>query len=161
MNEIIKLVTEYEFTTVVVIVILVLLGIKGVADFVDWVRGKLYKWRSNKNEVEDKEGDMITRISSLENRVERLERHDQNQYEKLKDIDTKLDDIKKMNNQQTVVTTRSALLRLANELREQGYCRLDEYETFKGLASAYLAAGGNSVFKDKIIPEIEALDIRA
>lgn len=161
MNELIKLFAEYEVGTILIIFILFCLAIKGIVEFIEWVKRKLEDWRKTKNAPEEKEEDMISRISSLEGRVERLERHDTFQYEKLQDIDKKLDDMREENRQQTVAQNRSALMRIYHEVKERGYITEDEYETFNALATNYLACNGNGLFKNHIIPEVERMDVRA
>ena len=160
METIVKILTEYELVTVLILFVLFCLSIKGVIDFIGWIRGKLEEWRKRKNEPEDKEENMLSKISSLETRIEKLERHDQSQYEKLKNIDTKLDEIKEDNRKQTVAQNRSALMRIYHEVKARNSITPEEYETFHSLAENYLICGGNGMFRNHIIPEVENMDIK-
>jgi len=160
MESIIKLFTEYQAATIVIILVLLCLAIKGVIEFVLWIKDKMESWRKAKNMPEEKEEVFIERISDIETRINKLEENDENNVIELEEIKGKLNDILEHNKQQTIIMSRGFLLRLCEDIKERGYMRPDEYETFEGLSEGYIQAGGNSLFKNRIIPEIEAMEVR-
>lgn len=177
MTEIIKLVSEYEAVTLITIFILFCLATKGVIDFIEWVKGRLNKWREQKNGEENQSKTVSSvkvstetlaeEVAELKERVETLEKQDKRQsssIDEMKDtlskISNQLDDMADRQKDEAIATTRSALNRLYPELKAQGYLTRSQYETWSDLARIYLDRNGNHVFADKIIPEINAMEVR-
>ena len=48
METIIKIFTEYEVATIIILFIMFCLAIKGVIDFIVWIKNSLEKWRKGK-----------------------------------------------------------------------------------------------------------------
>ena len=59
----------------------------------------------------------------------------------------------------TVSNSRAWLFQLYENLKDRETLTMNEYETFNALAERYIAAGGNSVFRDKLIPAILSIPI--
>ena len=159
METIVKILTEYELVSVLILFILFCLAIKGVIDFIGWWKGKLDAWRKRTNDGEDKFEGLDKRISSVEDRVLNLEKNDEKMVEQVSDIHQKLSDMYEENKMETVASFRSMLYRLSEDIksRDPVYITDIEYETFKDAADIYVKRGGNHTMRDVIIPEIEAL----
>lgn len=161
MNDIRQIITQIGGgTNLMIFIILLAVGTKFIIDLIDYFKNKLEKWRKDKNGEEDT-------IDTLEDKIKKLEQSDGRQMEKLNDIDARIQNIASSlelmaeNNRNNIVTTaRSNLYRLHKEFTVQGYVTLAEREMFDSVSSIYLNNGGNSIFKNKIIPEVEALPIK-
>ena len=160
METLAKIFTEYEAATVIVLLILFCVAFKGVVEFILWIKNRMEEWRKGKNEPEDKEKSLFEKITEIDERMDELEKRGEQRSEEMNEIKQKLDDVLEHNKQQTIIMSRGYLLTLCREVKERGYIHPDEYETFSGLATAYVDAGGNSLFRNKIIPEIEGLEIK-
>ena len=159
METLAKLFTEYETATVLVLFIMFCLAIKGVIEFILWIKDKLEKYRQQKNEPEKKEEHLLDRMTELEKRIDTLEERDKSQGDELSAINKKLDDMVAFSKQQTIIMTRSGLLTIYKSVSKRGTIYPDEYETFSGLAEMYVQSGGNSLFKDRIIPEVKSMEV--
>ena len=62
-------------------------------------------------------------------------------------------------NKSTVAILRSSLWRLHKEFITQGYVTPDGLKTFMEMGKTYEAAGGNDIYHEKLLPEVEELDI--
>lgn len=62
-------------------------------------------------------------------------------------------------NQSTVAMLRSSLWRLHKDFVTQGFVTPDGLKTFMEMGKTYENAGGNDIYHEKLLPEVEALDI--
>ena len=62
-------------------------------------------------------------------------------------------------NQTTVAMLRSSLWRLHKEFMTQGFTTPDGLKTFIEMGKVYEAAGGDDIYHEKLLPEVEGLDI--
>lgn len=60
----------------------------------------------------------------------------------------------------TVAMFRSSLWRLHRDFTQQGFVTPDGLKTFMEMGRVYTAAGGNDIYHEKLLPEVEALEIR-
>lgn len=63
-------------------------------------------------------------------------------------------------NETTVAMFRSSLWRLHRDFTQQGFVTPDGLKTFMEMGKVYTAAGGNDIYHEKLLPEVEALEIR-
>lgn len=157
--DLIKAISESPFTSIVAI-ILFIAAIKGVYEFVKWIKTELNKWYQAKHDQEEKD-------ESILGRLEKLETENAEQTNKVKDISETLENI---NNEikgiredyakVTVALTRASLHSIYDNLKGRDFISEAEYETFMDLKEVYLASGGNAIFKNKIIPYVESLPVK-
>lgn len=74
----------------------------------------------------------------------------------LKDM---LQEFIKEQNQSTVAILRSSLWRLHKEFVTQGFITPDGLKTFMEMGKVYESAGGDDIYHEKLLPEIEELSI--
>lgn len=140
-------------------IFLFIAAIKGTYEIVKWIKGELNTWYQNKQKADKKD-------ESLEQRVSMLEKENAKQDEEYAHIN---DMMQKMNaalelmaqeeKANTVALCRSQLWTMYGKLKDKDTLTTEEYETFTDLADRYLKNGGNSVFKDKIIPHIKSIAV--
>ena len=159
MKEIIELIKMFTPAQAVTFIILGTLFIKGTIETFKYFKDLLLNWHKTKNENEDKE-------ENLETRIKTLEEHDNWKYDKIVDleagqkkIDEKLDELKETNRLEVIAQYRATLYRLHREFTQKQYITESEYEMFRSLADIYLEYGGNGYYRNHIIPEMEALPI--
>lgn len=160
MKEIIEIMATFTPAQAVTFIVLLSLFIKGLIDTVIYFHNILISWHKSRNEEEDKE-------EIIENRIKKLEDHDDWKYNKILDleagqisINNKLDDLKETNRLEVIAQYRATIYRLHKEFTAKGYMTQSEYEMFRNLADIYLEYGGNGFYRHHVIPEIEELEIR-
>ena len=62
-------------------------------------------------------------------------------------------------NDRTVASFRSSLWRMHKDFTNQGYVTPDGLKTFMEMGKLYEASGGNDVYHEKLLPEVESLEI--
>ena len=68
-------------------------------------------------------------------------------------------DFAKKEDENTVAMFRSSLWRLHKDLTTQGFVTPDGLKTFMEMGKAYERAGGDDIYHEKLLPEVESLDI--
>lgn len=63
-------------------------------------------------------------------------------------------------NDRTVASFRSSLWQMHKIFTAQGYITPDGLKTFMEMGKLYEAAGGDDIYHEKLLPEIEELEIR-
>ena len=153
------------------LIVAVVIIISIVWNFSKKVYSELETWRTKKNSIEDeKEG--------VEKRIAALEANDKRFDDKLdtiaagvqevaagletfsESVNKRLDDMAEETRERSVANARATLYSLAKELEGRDHISKAEYETFSELSQIYIRNGGNSVFKNKIIPFVESLPIK-
>lgn len=141
-------------------IFLFIAAIKGTYEGVKWIKEELNKWYENKHTADEKDENTSQRIAHLES-------DNKLQFEKLQSLEDSmftlndtLDSIQESMRMQTVVTLRAEILHMWHEVVEQGYITQAQYEVFQGLSEVYLDNNGNGLFRNKIIPEIESLEVK-
>lgn len=160
MPNLIHLLENYTFPTLFILIIFLFLAVKEVCGAVTWVKDKLNSYHKKRSQSEDEK-------ESVEDRLTKLEKHDNWQYnallemtKSLQNINNTLVDMQKKQEEATVATARSALYRLSQEILAKGYMSQIEYDCFKELYDVYIENHGNHSMKDKIAPEVFKLEIR-
>ena len=69
-------------------------------------------------------------------------------------------DFAKKEDKNTVAMFRSSLWRLHKDLTTQGFVTPDGLKTFMEMGKVYERAGGDDIYHEKLLPEVEALEIR-
>lgn len=160
MDNLILLLEEYTLSSVLVVLVLFFLAFKEIWVAGSWIKDKLELYRNKKNQTEDEK-------ETVEDRLVKLEKHDNWQYnallettKSLQTIANTLSDMQKKQEEATVATARSALYRLSQEILAKGYMSQIEYDCFKELYDVYIENNGNHSMKDKIAPKVFALEIK-
>lgn len=60
----------------------------------------------------------------------------------------------------TVASFRSSLWRMHRDFMAQGYITPDGLKTFLEMGKLYEKAGGNDIYHEKLLPDIESLEVR-
>ena len=159
MSELIKLISDNGIGGVVVTFILLCLAVRGIVDFIKWVKKMLEDYRAGKNTKEDEVKNIMSLISSLDRRVTMLEEQNALQNETLVSMGKKLDNIAEDHRRQTVAAFRSTIMRIHSDVFSRTPPRISqiEYETFCDIADIYIEKHGNHTAKDRLIPEIKDL----
>lgn len=167
----IEVISRYSFWEIVGLLTAIIIVFGIVSTFLKKVYSDLETWRTKKNSIEDeKEG--------IEKRIEALEANDKRFDDKLdtiaagvqevaagletfsESVNKRLDDMAEETRERSVANARATLYSLAKELEGRDHISRAEYETFSELSQIYIRNGGNSVFKNKIIPFVESLPIK-
>ena len=159
MDAVIELVQNYGSTAIVVI-ILSCMAIKQIIEFVSWAKGKLDAWRDKENDKDEKQ-------ESVDDRLTRLEDHDNWQYQKINDVAESIEDIKELlvqsqekQDEAAVAMCRALLKNIADDALGKGYLTTIEFETFSALTDVYLFRKGNHYMKDFVIPQVLKLPVK-
>lgn len=132
------------------------------------------QFKENINELQTKINSLEQRLSnyqmSVENKQE--EYHQQSigirngladeQNDLKKDIQSLAEMVKKFINDQnnsTIAILRSSLWRLHREFVAQDFVTPDGLKTFMEMGKVYESAGGDDIYHEKLLPEVESLDI--
>ena len=70
-----------------------------------------------------------------------------------------LQDYMKIDNETTIAQFRSSLWRLHKDFTTQGFITPDGLKTFMEMGKVYERAGGDDIYHEKLLPEVEALEI--
>lgn len=140
-------------------IFLFIAAIKGTYEIVKWTKGELNAWYQNKKKADQKD-------ESIEQRVARLEEENAKQFEEyahinalMQSMNASLELMAQEEKANTVALCRSQLWTMYRKLKDKTTLSTEEYETFTDLADRYLKNGGNSVFRDKIIPHIKSIAV--
>jgi hypothetical protein len=103
---------------------------------------------------------------TLEEKIKVLEEHDKWQYNEIskisqgvEEIKNRLDERESKEKERVITECGAQLYNLHDKFMKQGYVTRAGLETFDKLAKAYTDAGGNHSIKNKIIPEVYALEV--
>ena len=159
MTKFLEYITDSPIQAIVVIVLFAL-AVKGLYEFIGWIKKELNKWYDTKNTKEKSDIDVVQRI-------EHLERENGLQFEKLSSMEDsiiiitdKLDTLSENVKANNVSQARASLYRLYRDFENRESITMSEYETYRSLADLYISHGGNSTFRNKIIPFMESLPVK-
>ena len=157
--EFLQVAFESPLNTLLVI-FLFIAAIRGTYEGVKWTKGELNKWYQTRHTEEEKD-------ETTGQRLDQLERDNRLQFEKLSSMEDNmitmgetLKTIQENMRLQTVVSLRAEILRIWHEVIKQGHITQAQYEVFQGLSEVYLDNNGNGLFRNKIIPDVEKLEIK-
>ena len=172
---------EYNALLVAIyVVVLFTLGKAGINKLIEiWgieTKSSLYK-KAQEERIETLEQTVKDLTKELDNRDDKLYQkqkgyHEQsiqirNELKKNQEgLSTQISDLSQMmssfidtQNDRTVASFRSSLWRMHKDFTNQGYVTPDGLKTFMEMGKLYEASGGNDVYHEKLLPEVESLEI--
>lgn len=172
---------EYNALLVAIyVVVLFTLGKAGINKLIEiWgieTKSSLYK-KAQEERIETLERAVKDLTKELDNRDDKLYQkqkgyHEQsiqirNELKKNQEgLSTQISDLSQMmssfidtQNDRTVASFRSSLWRMHKDFTNQGYVTPDGLKTFMEMGKLYEASGGNDVYHEKLLPEVESLEI--
>lgn len=182
--EVIKQIHAFgEYNTILIaiyVVVLLTLGKVGINKLIEiWgieTKSSLYK-KAQEERIETLEQTVKDLTKELDNREDNLyqkqkDYHEQsiqirNELKKNQEgLSTQISDLSQMmssfintQNDRTVASFRSSLWRMHKDFTNQGYVTPDGLKTFMEMGKLYEASGGNDVYHEKLLPEVESLEI--
>ena len=172
-----------EYNTILIaiyVVVLLTLGKVGINKLIEiWgieTKSSLYK-KAQEERIETLEQAVKDLTKELDNRDDKLYQkqkgyHEQsiqirNELKKNQEgLSTQISDLSQMmssfintQNDRTVASFRSSLWRMHKDFTNQGYVTPDGLKTFMEMGKLYEASGGNDVYHEKLLPEVESLEI--
>lgn len=172
-----------EYNTILIaiyVVVLLTLGKVGINKLIEiWgieTKSSLYK-KAQEERIETLEQAVKDLTEELDNRDDKLYQkqkgyHEQsiqirNELKKNQEgLSTQISDLSQMmssfidtQNDRTVASFRSSLWRMHKDFTNQGYVTPDGLKTFMEMGKLYEASGGNDVYHEKLLPEVESLEI--
>lgn len=172
-----------EYNTILIaiyVVVLLTLGKVGINKLIEiWgieTKSSLYK-KAQEERIETLEQTVKDLTKELDNRDDNLYQkqkgyHEQsiqirNELKKNQEgLSTQISDLSQMmslfintQNDRTVASFRSSLWRMHKDFTNQGYVTPDGLKTFMEMGKLYEASGGNDVYHEKLLPEVESLEI--
>ena len=172
---------EYNALLVAIyVVVLFTLGKAGINKLIEiWgieTKSSLYK-KTQEERIATLEQAVKDLTEELDNREDNLYQkqkgyHEQsiqirNELKKNQEgLSTQISDLSQMmssfidtQNDRTVASFRSSLWRMHKDFTNQGYVTPDGLKTFMEMGKLYEASGGNDVYHEKLLPEVESLEI--
>lgn len=144
----------------IIVIVLFLAAMKGLYESIGWIRKQLEEWYKKRSAEDNAEEQTIERIVTLEkNDCEEFKLINGLQ-DSLNNISDKIDKMSEKQDKQSIAMCRASLNAMYPVLKEQGYFTKNQYEVWVDLANLYLAGGGNHVFAEKIIPEINNFPVK-
>lgn len=172
-----------EYNTILIaiyVVVLLTLGKVGINKLIEiWgieTKSSLYK-KAQEERIKALEQTVKDLTKELDNREDNLYQkqkgyHEQsiqirNELKKNQEgLSTQISDLSQMmssfintQNDRTVASFRSSLWRMHKDFTNQGYVTPDGLKTFMEMGKLYEASGGNDVYHEKLLPEVESLEI--
>ena len=126
-------------------------AIKELYELFKWYKGRADDYHGSRKADEDFHQQVCDIACTSKEHTETLDKIGK----ALEGINDRLDKAEVERKADTIANSRATLLNLYEVLKGKDTLTVSEYETFNSVSERYLAAGGNSVFRDKIIPEIQ------
>ena len=125
--------------------------------FCVWVKTEVldkYHNKKNKSENAEETFEMLKAMNLKEDKeIEYLK-------EQIENLKIQQEKCKNDSREYHLAIARNTLYHIYNRCKKYGYIDQAEYESFESLKKIYLDNGGNFLFKNKIIPFIEASTIK-
>lgn len=145
-----------SWTTVIFVVLVLLFAIKEIISVISYICEKFG--------IKTKR---ITEKENFEKRVNKLEQHDERQYNKLNELCNSINDIKAtiVKNEEerksdVVASYRSTLYRLHENFMKNGYVTSSGLKTFVECGKRYEKCGGDDIYHEKLYPEVLSLPVK-
>lgn len=135
---------------IIVALLLIAYGIKELHSLIMWWKARGDEYHGSRTEKENFRQQVCDIACTSEAHTQTLQKIS----DSLDKINERLDHAEEERKGDMVASGRATLYHLYETLKDRDTITMSEYETFNSVATRYLKAGGNSVFKDKIIPEI-------
>lgn len=114
------------------------------------------KLRDYRDFIIDKQEEYHQQSISIRNRLNDGQDRLENNIHSLQEL---LQQFMGDHNKSTVAILRSSLWRLHKDFVAQGFVTPDGLKTFMEMGKTYEAAGGDDIYHEKLLPEVEELDI--
>ena len=135
---------------------LALFVIKELFELWKWYKGRADEYHKKESDKED----FKAKVEVLEEEFNKSMSAMADIKKTLLALHDRLDKYEEGRKEDFVVSSRATLYQLYDEMNDKDELSISEFETFNNLADRYLANGGNGVFKNKIIPEIQGKPIK-
>ena len=136
---------------IVMTILIVILALMELEKILKWIKGKFEGYHKIKTTDEDFHKKVDDLATAHQENVKLLQKID----ESVNKINERLDFVEEERKLDTQASLRATLYRLYESLKDEDSLTSTQYEVFHDAAQRYLNAGGNSVFKHKIIPFME------
>lgn len=136
--------------TIILAFLVALFAIKEIYEIVMWWKSRADGYHKYKSDKEDFEQKVCDIACTSEKHTEALEKIS----DCLDRIDGRLEKAEEDRKSDLIANGRATLYHLYEKLKDSDTISPSAYETVKEISRRYLAAGGNSIMKDKIIPEL-------
>lgn len=137
---------------IVMTILIVILALMELEKILKWIKGKFEGYHKIKTTDEDFHKKVDDLAVAHQENVKLLQKID----ESVNKINERLDFVEEERKLDTQASLRATLYRLYESLKDEDSLTSSQYEVFHDAAQRYLNAGGNSVFKKKIIPFMES-----
>ena len=137
---------------VVMTILIVILALMELEKILKWIKGKFEGYHKIKTTDEDFHKKVDNLAVAHQENVKLLQKID----ESVNKINERLDFVEEERKLDTQASLRATLYRLYENLKDEDSLTSTQYEVFHDAAQRYLNAGGNAVFKNKIIPFMES-----
>lgn len=137
---------------VIMTVLVVILALMELEKILKWIKGKFEGYHKIKTTDEDFHKKVDNLAVAHQENVKLLQKID----ESVDKINERFNAVEKERKLDTQATLRATLYHLYEDLKDEETLTPTQYEVFHDAAQRYINAGGNSVFKNKIIPFMES-----
>lgn len=154
-----KLIEYFNIQTVFTVVIglwVIFMAGKEILEHFDWWKNRADKFNKKKSDEKQEKIDFEQKVCDIACTSEKHTETLAQIGEALDGINKRLDDMENERKEDIIANGRATMYHLYEEMKDKEALTTSDYETFNAIATRYLEAGGNAVFKDKIIPEIYA-----
>lgn len=155
----------------IVIILVIFVEFLKIVKYIKDYFGIKTKQDTQREETEERENDLETRLDNLEGNLNELKANQETiKNESIagdKELSGKIDELKeilledkKRSDAQIVASFREKLYSLHRELTAQGWIDLEGLKTITELGKIYEDAGGDDIWHDRLKPELLALPIK-
>ncbi len=137
---------------IVMTILIVILALMELEKILKWIKGKFEGYHKIKTTDEDFHKKVDDLAVAHQENVKLLQKID----ESVDKINERLDIVEEERKLDIQASLRATLYNLYEDLKDEESLSPTQYEVFHDAAQRYLNAGGNSVFKKKIIPFMES-----
>ncbi len=149
MSQLLELFGEYTVAQLVALICVAVFLYKTYNKVSDYFHAK---WKKDE-EFKEKLSKYFEKVDKLEATDKRHDENFRQINDTLAEIKVQLEEDRERERKNTIASVRSTLYRLYYEAVQKGYTTQASVETMAELSKIYLEAGGNSVFKHKLIGE--------
>lgn len=148
----------HEFGEINVVIVVLLVAALVIALKAGWEKLLEALGLETKTSLRQKEID--ERMGNLESKLNVLETNQAGLSSQITDMSNDMKSFITSQNQCTIASFRSALWRMHRDFMSQGYITPEGLKTFLEMGKLYETAGGNDIYHEKLLPDIESLEVR-
>lgn len=149
MSQLLELFGQYTVAQLVMLICVIVFLYKTYNKVSDYFHAK---WKKDE-EFKEKLSKYFDKVDALETTDKKHDENFRQLASTLTEIKSQLEEDRERERKNTIASVRSTLYRLYYEAVQKGFTTQASVETMAELSKIYLEAGGNSVFKHKIIGE--------